>query len=79
MNWKESDIEAIRRVADEMYGSDESVLLPGWDPDHFDEREAAIRTAALGVFGDFDPDSGVVVSEHELGALLRYLIDIQVG
>jgi len=76
MNWDIEKMNVIRRVADEMWPSSETHILPGWDPDHFGEREAAIRTAAAGVLGTLDPDGYVRVAERELGALLRYLVDI---
>ena len=70
------DISVVRKVADEMWQSDEEHVLPGWDPDHLGEREVAIRTAAMAVVGSLDPDSGVRVPERALGALLRYVVDI---
>ena len=70
------DISVVRKVADEMWQSDEEHVLPGWDPDHLGEREVAIRTAAMAVFNGINPDSGMRVSERALGALLRYVVDI---
>ena len=76
MQWNESDISVVRKVADEMWESDEEHIMPGWDPAHLGEREVAVRTAAMAVLGSLDPDSGVRVSERALGALLRYIVDI---
>ena len=76
MQWNESDISVVRKVADEMWESDEEHIMPGWDPDHLGEREVAVRTAAMAVLGSLDPDSGVRVTERALGALLRYVVDI---
>ena len=76
MEWNESDIDVVRKVADEMWESDDETVLPGWEPDHLGERELAIREAAMAVFGKVDPDSRSVVSERALGALLRYVVDI---
>jgi len=76
MQWNESDISVVRKVADEMWESGEETVLPGWDPDHLDEREVAIRTAAMAILGSLDPDNGVGVAERALGALLRYVVDI---
>ena len=76
MQWRLEDISVVRRVADEMWESDEEHIVPGWDPDHLGEREVAVRTAAMAILGSLDPDSGVRVPERALGALLRYIVDI---
>lgn len=76
MKWNERDIEVVRKVADELWESDEEVVLPGWDADHLGERDVAIRTAAMAVLGSLNPDDGVPVSEKALGALLRYVVDM---
>ena len=76
MLWNESDISVVRKVADEMWEGDAEVILPGWDPQHLDDRAVAIITAALGVVSGLDPDKCVRVHERELGALLRYIVDI---
>ena len=52
MQWNESDISVVRKVADEMWDSDGEVILPGWHRDHLDDRAVAIITAALGVEGE---------------------------
>ena len=76
MKWNESDISVVRKVADELWESADEVVLPGWEPDRLDERDVAIRAAAMAVLGSLDPDSGVPVSEKALGALLRYVVDL---
>ncbi len=76
MQWRREDISVVRKVADEMWESDEEHIVPGWDPDHLGEREVAARTAAMAVLGSLDPDSGVRVPERALGALLRYVVDV---
>ena len=73
---KEKDITVIRKVADEMWESDDEHLMPGWDASCLSERDIAVRTAARAVLGELAPDSGVVVSERALGALLRYVVDM---
>ena len=76
MNWDIEKMNVIRQVADEMWESRKKCILPGWDPERLDERARAIRTAAMGVYGSLDPDGCVRVTERELGALLRYIVDI---
>ena len=83
MQWNESDISVVRKVADEMWDSDGEVIFPPWDSGRPDEREVAIRTAALAVLNSVDPilasasgGRGVAVTEQALGALVRYIVDI---
>ena len=76
MQWNEAAIQVVRDVADELWESNEETIMPGWDPDHLDQRDVAIRTAAMAVLGSLDPDEGIRVQERALGALLRYIVDM---
>ena len=83
MQWNESDIDAVRKVADAMWESDGKVVFPAWESGQPDKREVAIRTAALAVLNSVDPilasasgGRGVAVTEQALGALVRYIVDI---
>ena len=76
MQWNESDVSVVRKVADEMWDSDGEVILPGWHRDHLDDRAVAIITGALGVVSGLNADKCARVQERELGALLRYIVDI---
>ena len=76
MEWNESDIDVVRKVADEMWESDDETFVPALDPEYADERSIAVRTAALAFLAKPGTDDGVYVSEKALGALLRYIVDI---
>jgi len=56
MQWNEAAIQVVRDVADELWESNEETIMPGWDPDHLDERDVAIRTAAMAVLGPSPAD-----------------------
>ena len=76
MDWNESDMNVVRKVADEMWESDDETFIPALDPAHVDERQIAIRTAAMSFLVPPGVDGGAYVSKKALGALLRYIVDI---
>jgi len=83
MQRNDSDIAAVRKVADAMWESDGKVVFPAWESGRPDKREVAIRTAALAVLNSVDPilasasdGRAIAVAESDLGALVRYIVDM---
>ena len=83
MQWNESDIDAVRKVADAMWESDGKVVFPAWESGKPDKTDVAVRTAALAILNSVDPvlssasdGRAIAVAESDLGALLRYIVDM---